>query len=129
MTRRIQSSARSLALLLALVLAAGAATHWWAQGSEERRGRQLAALARPGDIRMLSSETCVYCAVARRWMTEHNVRFDECFIERDAQCKLLYEAAQARGTPTLLVRGQVQTGFDAARVLAALEAATKAPRS
>ena len=129
MTQRMKPRAGSIALLLALVLAAGAATQWWAQGSEARRGQQLAALARPGDIRMLSSETCVYCAAARRWMTEHNVRFDECFIERDAQCKLLYEAAQARGTPTLLVRGQVQTGFDAARVLAALEAAAKAPRS
>lgn len=124
----MKAGPRSIALLVALVLAAGAATQWWAQGSEERRGKQLAALARPGDIRMLSSETCVYCVAARRWMTEHRVRFDECFIERDAQCKLLYDAAQARGTPTLLVRGQVQTGFDAARVLAALEAATRAER-
>lgn len=122
MTPRGKPGARSIAVLLALVIGASAASQWWAQGSEARRGKQLAAAARPGDIRMLSSETCVYCAAARRWMTEHSVRFDECFIERDAQCKLLYEAAQARGTPTLLVRGQVQIGFDAARVLAALKA-------
>ncbi len=119
---RLKAGPRSIALLLALVLGAGAASQWWAQGSEQRRGERLAAVAAPGDIRMLSSETCVYCAAARRWMTQHRVRFDECFIERDAQCKLLYEAAQARGTPTLLVRGQVQVGFDPARVLAALEA-------
>ena len=118
----LKPGARSIAVLLALVLGAGAATQWWAAGSEQRRGEQLAAVAGPGDIRMLSSETCVYCAAARRWMTEHRVRFDECFIERDAQCKLLYEAAQSRGTPTLLVRGQLQIGFDPARVLAALEA-------
>ena len=129
MQRSTKPGPRALVLLLALVLGAGTASQWWAHGSEGRRGERLAALAGPGDIRMLSSETCVYCAAARRWMTEHRVRFDECFIERDAQCKLLYEAAQARGTPTLLVRGQVQTGFDAARVLAALEAAAKAPRS
>ena len=47
---------------------------------------------------------CVSCAAARRWMTENRVRFDECSIERDAQCKAHYDATLARGTPTLLVR-------------------------
>jgi len=112
----------SLAALVVLVLVAGAATQWWGASAEQRLGQRLAALAQPGDIRMLASETCVYCAAARSWMTQHHVRHDECFIERDAQCKLLYDATQARGTPTLLVRGQVQLGFDAAKVLAALEA-------
>lgn len=121
----MKASPRSLALLIALVLGVSVATQWWGYSSEQRHGERLAALAQPGDIRMLSSETCVYCAAARRWMTEQRVRFDECFIERDAQCKALYEATQARGTPTLLVRGQVQVGFNMAKVLAALEA----PRS
>ena len=113
---------RSLALLVGLVLATSVAMQWWGHASERAQGERLAALARPGDIRMLSSETCVYCAAARHWMTEHRVRFDECFIERDAQCKALYDATQARGTPTLLVRGRLQIGFDAARLLATLEA-------
>lgn len=118
----MKSSYRSLAVLIALVLVASAATQWWGHTSEQRQGRRMAALAQPGDIRMLSSVTCVYCAAARRWMTEHQVRFDECFIERDAQCKAVYEATQARGTPTMIVRGQVQLGFAAAKVLAVLEA-------
>ncbi|MEO5771072.1 MAG: glutaredoxin domain-containing protein, partial [Burkholderiaceae bacterium] len=79
----MKPGSRSLALLLGLVLVAGAASQWWAYGREARQGTQLAALAQPGDIRMLSSETCVYCAAARRYMEEHRVRFDECFIERD----------------------------------------------
>ena len=114
---------RSLAVLLALVLLASAATQWWGSSAERRQGERLAARAQPGDIRMLSSETCVYCAAARRWLAEYRVRFDECFIERDVQCKVLYDATQARGTPTLIVRGQVQLGFNAGKVLAALEAA------
>ena len=55
-------------------------------------------------------------------MTEHRVRFDECFIERDEQCKALYDATLARGTPTLIVRGQVQFGFNAGNILAVLQA-------
>ena len=111
---------RALAALLGLVLAAGAGMQWWGVGQERRQGERLAALARPGDIRMLSSQTCVYCGAARRWMVEHRVPFEECFIERDAPCQALYDATGARGTPTLLVRGQVQLGFDAAKLLAAL---------
>jgi glutaredoxin len=114
---------RSLAGLVVLVLAVGLATQWWQGAAARSEGERLAALARPGDIRMLSSETCVYCTAARRWMSEQRVAFDECFIERDADCRALYEATTARGTPTLLVRGQVQLGFDARRVIAALERA------
>ena len=113
---------RSIALLVTLVLAVGAGMQWWGHAGEQSRGERLAALARPGDIRMLSSQTCVFCTAARRWMTEHRVRFDECFIERDAQCKALYDATLARGTPTLIVRGQVQLGFNAGNILAVLQA-------
>lgn len=119
---RQKTHRRSILVLLGLVLAVSAGMQWWGAGIEQRQGERLAALARPGDIRMLSSETCVYCGVARRWMAEHLVAFEECFIEREASCQTLYEAAGARGTPTMLVRGQPMLGFDAARLLAALDA-------
>ncbi len=109
--------------LFVVVGAAWAASAAWRGHVAAQDGERLAARAEPGDIRMLSSETCPYCEAARRSMTAHGVRFDECFIERDAQCKALYEATLARGTPTLLVRGRAQLGFDVRRVIAALEAA------
>ena len=118
----MKASPRSLFALVLLVLAVSLASQWWAGRQEQSMGRQVAALAQPGDIRMLSSETCVFCTAARRWMTEHRVRFEECFIERDAQCKALYDTTLARGTPTLIVRGQVQLGFNASNILAALQA-------
>ena len=118
----MKASPRSLALLFALMLGASLAMQWWGHASEQRQGERLAAMAQPGDIRMVSSETCVFCAAARRWMTEHRVRFDECFIERDARCKAIFDAAPVRGTPTMVVRGQLQLGFDVTKVLAALEA-------
>ena len=117
-----QPGRRSLAALLGLALLAGAGMQWWGAGQAQRQGQRLAALARPGDIRMLSSQTCVYCGEARRWMSAHQVSFDECFIERDAPCQALYDATGAQGTPTLLVRGQVQLGFNVTRLLATLEA-------
>jgi glutaredoxin len=113
-------SRRSIVGLVLLVLAVSAATQWWAGHTQSRTGEQLAALAQPGDIRMLSSRTCAYCTVARQWMQQHGVRFSECFIETDKDCAALFEAARAPGTPVLVVRGQAQLGFDARRVLDAL---------
>ena len=117
-------SRAALAGLVALVLVVGVASQWWSSHQESREGARLAALAQPGDIRMISSQTCAYCDAARRWMTRHGVRFDECYIERDARCKALWEATPSRATPTLLVRGQLQVGFDAAQIVRVLEAAS-----
>lgn len=111
-----------LLVLIVLVLVVGAVTQWWAGHSQARLGEQLVAAARPGDIRMLSSTTCAYCTVARQWLQQHGVPFSECFIETDTACAAAFEAARAPGTPVMMVRGQVQTGFDAQRVLQALSA-------
>jgi glutaredoxin len=86
----------------------------------ERLGREVSAAARPGDIVMLSSETCPYCKQARAWFDAHQVPFGECFIERDAACAAAYRALQSPGTPTLVVRGQRQVGFSPERVALAL---------
>jgi len=111
---------RSIFGLVALVLGVSAASQWWASHSQARLGERMSALAKPGDIQMLSSTTCAFCTVARQWMQQHEVAFSECFIEEDAACAARFEAVRAPGTPVLLVRGQAQTGFDAQRVLDAL---------
>ncbi|MGQ3055518.1 MAG: glutaredoxin family protein [Roseateles sp.] len=77
----------------------------------------LSQRVKPGDIRMISSETCGWCTAARRWMTAEGVPFSECFIERDAQCLAGYQALGGAGTPTLVVRGQRVLGFDRARII------------
>ena len=113
---------RSLAGLLLLVLVVSAASDGWREHQAAALGRQLAQAARAGDIEMLSSVSCVFCERARRWMGVYQVPFNECFIERDADCARRYQALGARGTPTLLVRGQAQLGFSADQVLAGLRA-------
>ncbi len=114
---------RSLWVLLLLVLATAGASQWWGAQRAANVGSRLAALARPGDIQMLSSTTCAYCAAARAWLTEHQVAFSECFIETDRECAFRFAAVRGQGTPVLLVRGQVMLGFDAERVARALSLA------
>lgn len=125
-SRLIRFSRSGLGLAL-LLLAIGAASSWWGGQQQRGVGQQVAALARPGDIRMLSSETCAICTVARAWFTEHRVPFTECWIERDAACRAEHTALRAAGTPVLLVRGQPQLGFSPERLQAALRVASQGP--
>jgi len=115
---------RSIITLVLIVLAVSGAHHWWAGHIQSRLGEQMAALAQPGDIRMLSSQSCAICATTRLWLQQHGVTHAECFIETDKQCAALFEALRAPGTPVMWVRGQAQVGFDARRVIDALGRAT-----
>ena len=79
-------STRSLLGLGLLVLAISGSASWWRDHLAQGLGTEIGRLARPGDIRMLSSLTCVFCERARRWMTDRQIAFDECSIELDAVC-------------------------------------------
>lgn len=120
-------SRRSLIGLVAIVLVVGGASEWWRERQAQLVGRDLAQLARPGDITMISSTTCVFCTRARQFMTLQQVPFSECFIETDAVCAQRYQALGGRGTPTLQVRGQVQLGFSPPAVRDALRAQPNRP--
>ena len=119
----MSTNRKSLFALVAVVAVAAAASQWWVSRESLNLGRQLATLAQPGDIRMLSSTTCGICTSARVWFKTHEVRFDECFIENDADCRVLFEATRSPGTPVILVKGKPLLGFDPQRIRAALSAA------
>jgi glutaredoxin len=108
-----------LGLVVLVVVMTGAvqALGWW---SQQRLGAQVAAAARPGDIQMIGSVTCVYCAQARAWFDENRIPFNECLIERDLACAERYNALLAPGTPVMFVRGKRLLGFDAQAVADAL---------
>jgi glutaredoxin len=118
----------SLGVVVALILAVSAANGWWQRRQQRSVGEQVAQLAAPGDVRMLSSDTCALCAAARAWLQTHQVPFVECSIERDAACQQAFAASLSPGTPVLLVRGQVLVGFDAPQLLLALQRAQPARR-
>jgi glutaredoxin len=107
--------------LVAVIATVLVGTQGISRWSQHRLGEQVAAAARPGDIKMIASVTCVYCAAARAWFSEHRVPFDECMIERDAVCADAYRALNAPGTPVMLVRGQRLLGFDAPSIAKALQ--------
>jgi glutaredoxin len=115
------ASRRSLLGLAVVVACSTAFSSWWARHSQQLLGERVAALAAPGDVRMLSSESCAICTVARRWFTEHRVAYSECLIERDAACRAQFDALGAPGTPVLVVRGRPQRGFSPGRLEAALQ--------
>lgn len=117
----MRHSRSSIVGLVLLVLAVSVASSWWAGRAKERIGDQVAALAAPGDIRMLSSDTCGICAEARGWFNANRVAFNECSIERDAACRADFDATRAPGTPVILVRGAPQLGFNPQRLLGALQ--------
>jgi glutaredoxin len=120
----MKDKTRSLLALVGLVLLVSATSQWWAGRAERSVGAQVAALAQPGDIRMLSSETCAICRTARAWFTEHKVAFSECIIERDAACRTAFESSRSPGTPLIVVRGQGLVGFSPEGVQRALAAKT-----
>ena len=125
MSEAPRPSRSSLFGLLLLVLAVGSASQWWAGHRAADTGEAVAAQARPGDIRMLSSETCSVCASARAWFDRHKVPYTECLIERDPACRQAFDATASPGTPVMLVRGQIQIGFDPASIRDALTQASR----
>ncbi len=116
----MKASGKQLLGLVLLVLAVSGANRWWVDRHDDAQGRQIASLARPGDIRMISSENCAICLQARMWLRRNEVVFSECLIERDATCRADYDALGAAGTPVLVVRGKPQLGFNAERLRVAL---------
>jgi glutaredoxin len=91
---------RSLALVLLAVWGVSQGVSWWQdQRSAEavRLGSQRHALV------VYSTDTCAYCARARAWLDTHGARWQECNVERDADCASTYEAQGAPGVPLVRV--------------------------
>jgi hypothetical protein len=109
--------------LVLLVAGVSLAQQWWVRYRDNSVGAQLAALAKAGDIRMIASDNCAICDVARRWLTEHRVRFTECSIERDTACREAFAASLAPGTPVFEVGGRRLVGFEPALLQQALQTA------
>ncbi len=109
---RIRKPSRDLIVLAVLLAVAWGGMQLLRAHADAKDGAQLRALARPGDVLMLGSVTCTFCAQARAWLEEEKVSYRECLIERDADCLREYQARGGFGTPTFVVRGHTVVGFD-----------------
>ena len=121
------TSRRQGLILIGVITLVSVAWEGYRQWDDQRWADRLAAQVHPDDIRMISSETCFFCTRARQWMTEHHIAFTECFIERDAKCAADFRTLRAPGTPVLLVRQQMQLGFQPEHVAQALAASVQSP--
>jgi glutaredoxin len=95
-----------LQLMLLVAVVAGVQQVWVSHERAEASAEAataLSALARPGDIHMLSSDICPSCGAARQWLSANAVPYTECSIERDPACRATFEATRAPGTPVLRV--------------------------
>jgi glutaredoxin len=113
---RGSASRTTIAGVVLLAVGVSLALGWWQRRHQTSLGEAVAALAHPGDIHMISSDTCGFCIRARRWFEQHDVAFSECSIERDRACRQAFDALGAPGTPVIIVRGQPTLGFDAERL-------------
>lgn len=106
--------------LLTVCAVAGLAATGVRAWVQQQRADDLRAVTHAGDIRMISQTTCIYCTQAREWLTRHEIPFEECYIDRDSECLAEYNRQGRNGTPMMMVRGQMQRGFDARRITAQL---------
>ena len=102
--------------LVLLITCVSLAAQWWQARGERHIGERVAAAVAPGELRMISSESCGFCTLARGWFREHRVAYEECFVERDAACRAEFDRLGAQGTPVIVVRGQPQLGFNPTRI-------------
>ncbi len=109
---RIRKPSRDLIVLAVMLALAWGGMQLLRRHADAEDGEQLRALAKPGDVLMLGSVTCTFCAQARSWLEEEKVPYRECLIERDADCLREYQARGGFGTPTFVVRGHTVVGFD-----------------
>jgi glutaredoxin len=120
-----RASLWSLAVVVLVVLGLSRLGSYW---QERQQAELMRAQIAPGELLMLSSETCEFCRRARVWLDAQRVPYSECFIETDPACAAQYQAYRAPGTPTFLLNGQRVVGFDRQRLVQMLEESSR-PRS
>ena len=109
---QVRKPSRDLLVLAALLGVAWGGMQLLRHRADAEDGAQLRSLAKPGDVLMLGSATCTFCAQARSWLDAEKVPYRECLIENDADCLREFQARGGYGTPTFVVRGHTVVGFD-----------------
>lgn len=64
--------------------------------------------------KIFSTPTCHYCRLAKEWMNENNVEFEEVDVKADLEArKFMIEKSNQMGVPvTITAEGHVLVGFN-----------------
>lgn len=63
-----------------------------------------------------TSSTCPYCTMAKDYLKEKGVDFDEKNVQTDAEARSELMAKGYTGVPVILIGGEEIVGFDKARL-------------
>jgi len=65
------------------------------------------------NVKIYTTTTCPYCVMAKRFMNEHNVKYEEVNVQenRDAAEEMIEKSGQM-GVPVIDVDGTIIVGFD-----------------
>ncbi|HBN10197.1 MAG TPA: NrdH-redoxin [Cyanobacteria bacterium UBA8530] len=75
-------------------------------------------------ITVYSTDTCPYCTLAKRYLSDKGVVFNEVNVARDQQAaREMVKKTGQMGVPVLDIDGTVILGFDKPRIDAALKTA------
>ena len=68
-----------------------------------------------------SSDSCMYCKLAKDFLDKKGVQYEEKNINHDAQARNELAAKGYMGVPVIMVDDEEILGFDQARIQAALD--------
>ena len=64
-------------------------------------------------VKIYTTPTCPYCKLAKKWMTEHNIKYEEVDVSKDQKAKDYIIAKTGEiGVPQIEVGDEVIVGFD-----------------
>jgi len=65
------------------------------------------------DIKIYSTESCIWCKKAKEFFKENNVKYTELDVgENEKNAKKMVEISGQTGTPVIVVEKEVIVGFD-----------------
>ncbi|MCW8909952.1 MAG: glutaredoxin family protein [Gammaproteobacteria bacterium] len=74
----------------------------------------------PPQILMFGSQTCQYCTVARAFFKKHELPYTEKDIDTSEEARRIFDLMNGRGTPLLIINGQIIHGYDERMIREAL---------
>ncbi len=74
-------------------------------------------------ITLYSSPACHHCRQLKQWLQQHQIRFQEMDVQRNARAFKEFQRQGGRAVPLLMVGGRKIQGFDPKRLAAQLRKA------
>jgi len=73
-------------------------------------------------VKIYSTPTCPYCLMAKEFMEEHNIDFEDIDVSRDLEAaREMVEKSGQTGVPVIEIDGEIIVGFDEERIRNALD--------